>query len=574
MTLPASGAISLRDVNVELGLSATAQISLNDAGVRGLLGKSSGTISLNDGYGKSNISYLSGTGGTVTYSGGYKIHTFTGTGTFSVSSIGNQGATVEYLIVAGGGSTAGGYGGAGGLLKGSFTASAQNYTITVGGGGTGTSGESTKGTNGNNSSISGIATAIGGGAGGASNSLGGNGGGSGGAGYSSGGGGGAGTSGQGNPGGTGSDDEDGTYSGNPGGAVSRPSSDTSNVWRDRQYVGTTGFPTDSFIGGRGGVYYAGTFLPDFAFGDWGFNSYSVTNIFPSNAGWPGTSVESGNFAGFGGSSNNPRSGNMGIVIVRYKYNSDFIVATGGTVTTDGNDKIHTFNGTGTFTVTSAPSNAYISYLIVAGGGGGGQYRGVIPSYRYSIGGGGGAGGRLFGSTTVTTQDYTISIGGGGGVEGGGGATTAFGLTAYGGGTGGYGGNGDVYNVTSGYGGDGGSGGGSGHCGTSNTFPPRGGYGTSGQGTNGFWQGKGGSYPIVTSISGTPTGYADGGTAGDNNGNARWGAAYKLGSYIGFAYNALTNTGGGGSGGYNYNNTNYVSGTNGGSGVVIIRYPYQ
>jgi hypothetical protein len=53
MALPSSGVISLNDVNVELGLSATATISLNDAAVRTLAGISSGTISMSDLYGKS-----------------------------------------------------------------------------------------------------------------------------------------------------------------------------------------------------------------------------------------------------------------------------------------------------------------------------------------------------------------------------------------------------------------------------------------------------------------------------------------------------------------------------------------
>jgi hypothetical protein len=54
MTLPASGAISLNNVNVELGLSGTASINMGSAAVRGLFGVASGAISMSDGYGKSN----------------------------------------------------------------------------------------------------------------------------------------------------------------------------------------------------------------------------------------------------------------------------------------------------------------------------------------------------------------------------------------------------------------------------------------------------------------------------------------------------------------------------------------
>jgi hypothetical protein len=52
MTLPASGVITLNDVNVELGFSGTALISLNDSPVRTLFGVSSGAIDMADGYGK------------------------------------------------------------------------------------------------------------------------------------------------------------------------------------------------------------------------------------------------------------------------------------------------------------------------------------------------------------------------------------------------------------------------------------------------------------------------------------------------------------------------------------------
>ena len=55
MTLQSSGAISLSDVNVELGRSSTATICMNCSGVRTLFGVSSGSISMSSGYGKSNI---------------------------------------------------------------------------------------------------------------------------------------------------------------------------------------------------------------------------------------------------------------------------------------------------------------------------------------------------------------------------------------------------------------------------------------------------------------------------------------------------------------------------------------
>ena len=55
MALPASGALSLGNVNVELGLSSIVQISLGATGVRTLYQVASGAIRLAaDGYGKSN----------------------------------------------------------------------------------------------------------------------------------------------------------------------------------------------------------------------------------------------------------------------------------------------------------------------------------------------------------------------------------------------------------------------------------------------------------------------------------------------------------------------------------------
>lgn len=65
MALPASGTISLANVNVELGLSSTATISLNQANVRSLAGIASGTISMSDLLGKSNVTFTPAGGDSV-----------------------------------------------------------------------------------------------------------------------------------------------------------------------------------------------------------------------------------------------------------------------------------------------------------------------------------------------------------------------------------------------------------------------------------------------------------------------------------------------------------------------------
>ena len=55
MALPASGQISLNDVNIEMGLSSGTQLSMNSAIVRGLFDDESGQIAMSNGYGKANI---------------------------------------------------------------------------------------------------------------------------------------------------------------------------------------------------------------------------------------------------------------------------------------------------------------------------------------------------------------------------------------------------------------------------------------------------------------------------------------------------------------------------------------
>jgi hypothetical protein len=136
--------------------------------------------------------FIIATGGTVTCCGDYKIHTFTGPGTFTVCSISNgpTNNTVDYMVVAGGGGGGfdrGGGGGAGGFREshcssnsGCYTASplatptgitvtAQAYPITVGGGGSTNSPPSTSPADSGSNSVFSTITSTGGGGGQAGN---------------------------------------------------------------------------------------------------------------------------------------------------------------------------------------------------------------------------------------------------------------------------------------------------------------------------------------------------------------------------------------------------------------------
>ena len=77
--------------------------------------------------------YVAATGGTITTSGDFKIHTFNSTGTFTVTDGGNSGGSnsVDFLVVAGGGS------GGSSCSPGNVGSNSIFATITSAGGGTG-----------------------------------------------------------------------------------------------------------------------------------------------------------------------------------------------------------------------------------------------------------------------------------------------------------------------------------------------------------------------------------------------------------------------------------------------------
>ena len=293
----------------------------------------------------------------------------------------------------------------------------------------------------------------------------------------------------------------------------------------------------------------------------------------------------------------------------------FICATGGTETTCGNFKIHTFTGSGTFTVNSGPTpaNNNISYMVIAGGGGGGGTRG----------GGGGAGGFREGETPaapytgsplknssglpVSVQAYPVTIGAGGAGQPGGavgikGSDSVFStITSTGGG---YGADDDVVGGPGGSGG-GGGGGGSYAGGSGNTppvSPPQGNNGATsasdGRGNQGAGGGGAtaagtvntaspaggtGGAGATSSITGSPVARAGGGGAGGIPGVACGSAGGAGGGGTGNPQsagggtptaNGTANTGGGGGGGgCSPTSSNNLGGT-GGSGVVIIRYKFQ
>ena len=310
--------------------------------------------------------YVTATGGTVTTSGDFKFHKFTGPGTFCVSNAGNAlgSNAVDYLVVAGGGGGGAAYGGGGGAggyrfsngtASGCYTAgpsplgasalpvTATGFPITVGAGGAastgaGSPGSMTTGGNGVNSVFSTI-TSTGGGGGGAhmpgpGGQRDGKTGGSGGGGGSNDPGAGAGTGGagntppvsppQGNNGGNGYHDA-ATFAvgGGGGGAGAVGGSTPTSPPYGPPTIGSGGAGLTSCItaspvarGGGGGSGAHPNRTPGGTGGTGGGGAGGT-----SGAGTAGT-VNTGGGAGGGGNnvpSSNGGVGGSGIVIIRYKF---------------------------------------------------------------------------------------------------------------------------------------------------------------------------------------------------------------------------------------------------------------
>jgi len=561
---------------------------------------------------------ITASGGTIlpaVYSEGrfYRVHAFTATGStdFVVENVGNEGE-IEYLVVGGGGGGGmdmGGGGGGGGVLAGTGTVSETSYPVVVGAGGP-SSGQpynsrnaNSRGQAGGNSSFLGTTTLGGGGGAGSHNNnvapaLGG---------FASGGGASGrngnfaqGTAGQGFRGGT---TGGSWYAGGGGGASAVGSNGrggtgafggdgiSSTILGTVYWFGggggASGYTGRAGNGGRGGGGGGGF---------WSAGGAGTGDAAGINSGGSGTGSGTNGHGGSGGANTgggagghahqaatSGRSGGSGIVVVRYPITGpptgDFIVATGGTITTltEGNDiyAVHSFTNTGsqTFEVLSADGflgDDEIEYLVVGGGGSGGS----------DMGGGGGAGGYLAGTTTVSAGTYTVAVGPGGsgnnsgnggrrGWEGGVSALTGTGvsLTALGGGGGASnhnrgtnpaGGLNNGVTVASGGGASGGGGNAQSNAGISSLYGgSRRGTGTPGQGSDGG-TGSGTWYPGSGGGSGGPgqSNPPTGGIGTQNSilGTNFWWAAGGGGSnYTAFQNNSGGRGGGGGGAHNNFNN---------------------
>ena len=261
------------------------------------------------------------TGGTITTSGLYTIHTFTSSGTFTPAFAG----TVDYLVVAGGAGGArngAGGGGAGGLLTATgFSVAGTGLTVTIGAGGAAGNSHPQRGFNGANSVFSSItATGGGGGGSGTANAVlgtgadGGSGGGGGGNDTGAFRSGGSGVGGQGNNGGTGYSSAGAAGGGGAGAAGGNGSSSPNNggtggAGLANSYSGSS----VTYAGGGGGAGQSNSEAGGAGgAGGGGRGGGSGGN---SVAGTANTGSGGGGGSGTGGS--NGSAGGSGIVIVRY-----------------------------------------------------------------------------------------------------------------------------------------------------------------------------------------------------------------------------------------------------------------
>ena len=303
----------------------------------------------------------------------------------------------------------------------------------------------------------------------------------------------------------------------------------------------------------------------------------------------------------------------------YDVDLNFTQATGGTVTTSGDFKIHSFTGDGTFCVSVAgnlatnPGNplagpASADYLVVAGGGsgsGGGGAGGGAGGYRAS---GFGPSPLRGDALTLTAGSFPVTVGAGGAVgaapvtrgsnsvfstitsTGGGGGTSQTGGSGSGGrGPGSSGAAGNTPPVSPPQGNGGGDGGGQ----SSPYFEGGGGGGganASGANASGGNGGNGGA-GVPNQITGSDVSYAGGGgggiranppASGNSGGSGGAGgggdggnAALPQANVNGNAGSANTGGGGGGGGLKNPPAPEYPGpGAAGGKGIVIIRYKFQ
>jgi len=308
----------------------------------------------------------------------------------------------------------------------------------------------------------------------------------------------------------------------------------------------------------------------------------------------------------------------------------FTVATGGTITTSGDYKIHTFTGPGTFCVSqagNAPINSAggpntASYFVVAGGGGAGiggggdgagggggggvrEGRDITPSYTASplvapagltltaspfsitvgAGGNGSTGTYCAGNTGSPSTFSTITSSGGGGaaktnatpnigLPGGSGGGGAGGGAPSTGGEGGAGGAGNTPPVSPSQGNPGGN---AAQYSTPVNFYGGGGGGAGAAGGNATNSANGaGGNGVTTQISGSPSNAGGGGGVGSvpgrspNGGDSGGGSGGGGNGGSNPGQDGSTNTGGGGGG----SSAGGTRGGNGGSGIIRIRYKFQ